>query len=232
MDRSGPDPGSPVESLRVLVASGDELLRARLRSALWRHGHAVYAEAADAKSALDAAATAGPDVCVVDTELPGTGVGAAAELARLFPEVAVVMLGDPESDVDLFGALAAGACGYLPKELPASRLPAALRRAAKGEAVLPPRLVARLIREFRERERRRTSPALRSLTVRELEVLELLSQGLTTREIAARLFVERVTVRTHVAAILRKLGVPNRHAAIRLLLEGEDALRNLNAADG
>jgi DNA-binding NarL/FixJ family response regulator len=136
------------------------------------------------------------------------------------PDTAVVMLTVSRNDRDLFDSLRAGALGYLLKDTSAERLPEALRGVLRGEAALPRQLVARLIDEFQERGRRRTSDAISKrgvrLTSREWEVLDLLCDGRTTEEIAARLFVGAVTVRSHVSAILRKLGVPNREAAVRL----------------
>ena len=117
------------------------------------------------------------------------------------------------SERDLFAALEVGACGYLTKSTDPERLAFALKRVSEGEAPLPRTLVARLIEEFQERYRR--SRTLHNLTEREKEVLELLDEGLGTAEIAARLFVARVTVRTHIASILKKLGVPDREAAVR-----------------
>ncbi len=111
--------------------------------------------------------------------------------------------------------------GYLLKDIDPARLPLALRGVLEGEAALPRRLVALLIEEFRERKRKRRVPLVGrhavELTDREWEVLQLMKQGLTTGEIAGRLFVSPVTVRTHVSAILRKLHVPSREAALELL---------------
>jgi DNA-binding NarL/FixJ family response regulator len=98
-----------------------------------------------------------------------------------------------------------------------------IRRVVAGEATLPGTLVARLVEEFRDREARRVPIAngqSARLTGREWDVLELLREGLTTAEMAQRLFVSQTTVRSHVAAVLRKLRVPDRDAAIRLLQEG------------
>jgi DNA-binding NarL/FixJ family response regulator len=107
------------------------------------------------------------------------------------------------------------------KDIDPARLPLALMGVLDGEAALPRRLVSLLIEEFRERKRRRRIPLVgrRSveLTDREWEVLELMREGASTEEIAARLFISPVTVRTHVSAILRKLHVPSREAAVELL---------------
>jgi DNA-binding NarL/FixJ family response regulator len=153
--------------------------------------------------------------------MPGDGIRAAEVIARELPETAVVMLTVSRTDSDLFDALRVGACGYLLKDIDPARLPLALHGVLEGEAALPRRLVSLLIEEFRERRRRRRIllGGRRSveLTDREWEVLELMRQGLSTEEIGTRLFISPVTVRTHVSAILRKLQVPNREAAVALL---------------
>jgi DNA-binding NarL/FixJ family response regulator len=206
---------------RVLIADDHPPTRAGVRVALERDGFVVCAEAADAMEAIDAALRERPDVCLLDIHMPGDGIHAAETIARAVPEAAVVMLTVSRLDADLFDALRVGASGYLLKDIDPMRLPLALRGVLSGEAALPRRLVTLLIEEFRERRRHRRIPLLgrRSvdLTDREWEVLELMRQGLSTEEIGARLFISPVTVRTHVASILRKLHVPTREAAVALL---------------
>jgi DNA-binding NarL/FixJ family response regulator len=153
--------------------------------------------------------------------MPGDGIRAAETISRELPETAVVMLTVSRADEDLFDALRAGASGYLLKDIDPARLPRALQGVLEGEAALPRHLVTLLIEEFRERRRRRRIPLVgrRSveLTDREWEVLDLMRDGLPTEEIAARLFISPVTVRTHVSAILRKLHVQTREDALKLL---------------
>jgi two-component system, NarL family, nitrate/nitrite response regulator NarL len=199
--------------VRVLIADGSPSERSGVRRALEDAGCAVCAEAADGPEAVDAAARDRPDLCLVDTELPGGGISTVAAILGNGAETAVVMFARSPSERDLFAALEVGACGYLTKSTDPERLAIALRRVSEGEAPLPRTLVARLIEEFQERHRRRQT--LDNLTERETEVLDLLGQGLDTADIAARLFVARVTVRTHIASILKKLGVPDREAAVR-----------------
>jgi two-component system, NarL family, nitrate/nitrite response regulator NarL len=199
--------------VRVLIADGSPSERSGVRRALEDAGCAVCAEAADGPEAVDAAARERPDLCLVDTELPGGGIPTVAAILGNDAETAVVMFARSPSERDLFAALEVGACGYLTKSTDPERLAIALRRVSEGEAPLPRTLVARLIEEFQERHRRRQT--LDNLTERETEVLDLLGQGLDTADIAARLFVARVTVRTHIASILKKLGVPDREAAVR-----------------
>jgi DNA-binding NarL/FixJ family response regulator len=207
------------EPLRVVVADDHQLTRVGVRLALERGGFKVCAEADDATSAVEAAEREQPDICLLDIQMPGSGIHAAQEIARKVPEAAVVMLTVSRSDRDLFDALRVGASGYLLKDMDPERLPLALHGVLEGEAALPRHLVALVIEEFRERGRRR--PLLKKrgvvLTDREWEVLELMSQGLTTFEIADRLFIEPVTVRTHVSAILKKLHVSSRKEALQLI---------------
>jgi DNA-binding NarL/FixJ family response regulator len=132
------------------------------------------------------------------------------------------MLATSESDADLFDGLRAGASGFLLMDTDPRRLPYALRGVLAGEAAIPRRLVARLVEEFRSQGRRRLvahGAGRAELTSREWQVLELMRDGLTTREAAARMFVSPVTVRRHLSAITSKLGVADRHAAVRLLDE-------------
>ena len=202
-------------AIRVLVADSSSATRAGLRLALQNARCSVCAEAADAPAAVDAARRERPDVCLLDAALPGGGVAAAAAITSELPDTSVVMLGNLPSTADLLAAVEAGASGYLTRDIDPDRLAVTLRGVRAGEAALSRILVGKLMDELR----RRRLPQLHGLTNRELEVLELLSEGLRTREIADRLFVARVTVRTHIASILRKLGVPDREAAVRLLDE-------------
>lgn len=181
----------------------------------------VAAEAGDATAAVAAALRERPDICLLDVRMPGGGIRATIGIVAAVPDTTVVIYTASQTDADLFDALRAGASGYLLKDTDPARLPLALLGVLRGEAALPRTLVARLIEEFRERERRRRLP-LRGrrgvdLTSREWEVLELMRQGLTTAQMAERLYVSQVTIRTHVSSILRKLRVPDRAAAIRLL---------------
>lgn len=207
------------EPLRVVIADDHQLTRVGVRLALERGGFKVCAEADDAPSAVEAAERERPDICLLDIQMPGSGIHAAEEIARKVPDAAIVMLTVSRSDRDLFDALRVGASGYLLKDMDPERLPLALNGVLEGEAALPRHLVALVIEEFRERGRRR--PLLKKrgvvLTDREWEVLELMSQGLTTFEIADRLFIEPVTVRTHVSAILKKLHVSSRKEALQLI---------------
>ena len=206
---------------RIVIADDHPSARAGIKDSLEGHGFEIVAEAGDAAAAVAAALEHQPDVVLLDVFMPGGGIAAAATIHEHAPDVAIVMLTVAADDDHLFSALRAGASGYLLKDTDPARLPAALAGVLAGEAALPRAWVARVISEFQDRTRRRV-PLLRrrsgvALTTREWEVLELLREGKTTAQAAAALGMAPVTVRTHVAAILRKLQVPDREAAFRLL---------------
>ena len=210
-------------ALRVVVADDHAPTRLGVRSALEADGFLVVADVPDAPRAVTAALEHAPDVCLLDVHMPGGGIAAAREVSRRLPGVGIVMLTASRDDDDLFEALRSGASGYLLKDMDPGRLGAALRGVLAGEAALPRGLVRKVVEELRSRPERRglrAQPATARLTDREAEVLDLLAIGLSTEQIASRLFVGQVTVRTHVSAILRKLQVPDRDAAVRLARGG------------
>jgi DNA-binding NarL/FixJ family response regulator len=217
----GPKPPSSQRLVRVLVAAANAPTRAGVRQALEADGFEIVAEVGDASVAIELAANLRPDVCLIDTLLPGNGIRAAREIAADATGPAVVMLSTSDRSEDLFDALRAGAAGYLLADTDPGRLSHALRGVLAGEAAVPRRLVSRLIDELRSQGRRRrvtTDTAMRvELTSREWEVIELVRDGLTTNQTAERLFVSPVTVRRHVSTIVQKLGVADRDAAVRAL---------------
>jgi DNA-binding NarL/FixJ family response regulator len=216
--------------LRVVIADDHSPTRAGVRLALEGHGFTVVGEAPDAFNAIRLALRERPEVCLLDIHMPGGGIAACAEIKSQVPEMKVVMLTVSRNDEDLFAALQAGASGYLLKGMDPARLPPAVRGVIEGEAALPRTLVARLIDEFRARARHGriglVRPTEHDLTSREWEVLDLMAEGLKTRQIAKRLFISETTVRRHVSSVLRKLQVEDREAAVRLVRERS---RNLNA---
>jgi DNA-binding NarL/FixJ family response regulator len=211
------------DRMRVIIADDHPPTRAGIRQALEAGGFTVCAEAGSAAEAIETALKERPDVCLLDIHMPGTGIRAAERITSQLPETVVVMLTVSQSDADLFDALLAGAAGYLLKDMDPDRLPEAVRGVLSGEAALPRPLMARVLEEFRVREGRKRLRVFGDrrggLTSREWEVLQLLRDGLSTSDIAKRLFVSPVTVRTHVSAILKKLRVPDREAAIKLFDE-------------
>ena len=204
--------------LRVVIADDHPPTRAFWREALERDGCVVVAEARDAPRAVAAAKEHRPDVCLLDIHMPGNGISAAAAITEALPDTPVVMLTASEDDEDLYAALRAGASGYLPKTMDPDRLPNALRGVLAGEVAMPRWLVLKVVEQFRESPRVVPRRRASALTSREAEILALMSNGLTTGEIAKHLFVAPVTVRTHISTIVKKLRVPDREAAVRLSL--------------
>jgi DNA-binding NarL/FixJ family response regulator len=182
----------------------------------------VCAEASTADAAVDLALHEGPDICLLDINMPGNGISAAARISALLPGASIVMLTVSRQDSDLFDALRAGASGYLLKDLSEQQLVGNLKRVLAGEACLPGTLVVKLVDEFRGREERKIQLERDRevrLTTREWEVLERMRAGSGTAEIAESLSISASTVRSHVSAILRKLRVRNRKAVFDRLEE-------------
>jgi DNA-binding NarL/FixJ family response regulator len=213
---------------RVLIADDHVPTRLSIRVALEGDGFVVCAEEATASGAVAAALRDPPDLCLLEVEMPGGGIEAAATIRATLSKTPVVMLSRSDDDDDVFAALQAGASGYLLKGMNPSRLGPTLVGVMRGEAALPRELTARLIREFRARTRRETALVRRGkneLTRREWEVLDCLCEGLSTRRTAERLFISQTTVRRHVSSILGKLEVGSRQAAVDLVAQRS---RNLN----
>jgi len=206
---------------RVLVADDHAPTRDDVRAAVEADPRfTVVAVAGDAAEAIQAALRERPDVALLDMRMPGSGAAAAWEITARLPGTRAVMLTVSRSDEDLFAALRAGASGYLLKDMPFEAIADELALVLDGRVALPPEVVTRLVEEFRDSAPRRRAligqRAGAQLTSREWQVLDFLRQGLSTGEIAGRLFVSPATVRSHVAAVLRKLRVPDRESAIRL----------------
>ena len=139
----------------MLIADDHPMTRVGVRLALERGGFEICAEVDDGPAAVEAAERERPDVCLLDIQMPGSGIRAAEEIAQKVPDSAIVMLTVSRRDADLFDALRVGASGYLLKDTDPERLPLALRGVLDGEAALPRHLVALVIAEFRERGRGR-----------------------------------------------------------------------------
>jgi DNA-binding NarL/FixJ family response regulator len=208
------------ERIRVLIADDHEPTREDVRFALEQDDRfEICAEASDAPGAVQAALRVRPDVCLLDINMPGSGVAAAHEMRGRLPRTKVVMLTVSRDDRDLFSSLRAGASGYLLKEMDARQLPRALKSVLEGEVALPRALVGRVIEEFRDRSAHRRRPlasgAEAQLTSREWQILDLLREERSTAQIAKRLVLSPVTVRTHVNSIMKKLQVRDREDLVR-----------------
>jgi two-component system, NarL family, nitrate/nitrite response regulator NarL len=209
---------------RVLIADDHAPTRDELRRVLEQDGRfAVVAEASNAFGAIEDAVREQPDVCLLDVQMPGGGIAATWEISGRIPQTKVVIFTVSADSRTLLTALRAGAHGYLLKDMDTDRLPHALHDVLLGETAMPRRLVAELIDEFRDRGPRRRGIVAHGpesqLTSREWQVLDLLRQELGTSEIARRLVLSPITVRTHVNSILRKLRVPDRATLVRELAD-------------
>jgi DNA-binding NarL/FixJ family response regulator len=206
--------------VRVLLVDDDDLMRAGLRAVLASDpAIEVVGEAADGRVATDRVRALRPDVVLMDVRMPDLdGISATREVLAASPEVKVVIVTTFEQDDYVFGALAAGASGFLLKRTKPEELIAAIHTIAAGDSLLSPS-VTRTVIDRMARTHSRTAGAderrLEELTPREREVLELIARGLSNSEIARALVIEDSTVKTHVKRILMKLRVRDRvHAVI------------------
>jgi DNA-binding NarL/FixJ family response regulator len=200
--------------IRVLVVDDEPLVRQGLRMVL-EHGGGlqVVAEAEHGLAALRELDRHDVDVALLDIRMPEMdGIEAARRITARPSGPVVVMLTTFSDDSLIVGAIRAGASGYLLKSMPPEEIRAAVRDAASGRTSMAPSLVDRLVKEYAAR-RVEPSPALQQLTGREVDVLREIAGGLSNQEIGAKLFVSEGTVKTHVAAILRKLGLRDRTQA-------------------
>ena len=207
-------------SIRLLIVDDQELVRTGFRLFLETQDDLdVVGEAGDGEEAIELAQDLRPDVILMDIRMPRMdGVEATARLtaSRLTPPPRVLVLTTFDLDEYVFGALRAGAAGFLLKDAPRERLVEAIRVVHAGEALLSPSITRRLVEDFAAR----TDPLepsaalLEELTPREHEVLVLVARGLSNGEIAKRLVVTEATVKSHVGSLLMKLGLRDRVQAV------------------
>jgi DNA-binding NarL/FixJ family response regulator len=200
--------------IRVLIADDQTLLRGSLRLLLDSQADmTVVGEAADGNEAVALAARELPDVVLMDIRMPDLdGLAATRTIAQDHPQVRVLVLTTFDLDEYVYGALRAGASGFLLKDTPPPDLVAAIRVVAAGEALLAPGITKRLIEEFARipEPGHRPTTELSMITDREKDVLALVGRGLTNQEIATRLTLSPATVKTHISRLLTKLGARDR----------------------
>jgi DNA-binding NarL/FixJ family response regulator len=212
-------------SISVLLADDQPLLRRGFRMILEAEGDiTVVAEAGNGEEAVDLARRHGPDVVLMDIRMPGTdGIEATRRIAAADARVRVLILTTFDLDEYAFGALRAGASGFLLKDVRPVELVAAIRTVAAGDAVIAPRVTRRLLEEYAQvlpvSGLSQRYPQLSALTEREREVLVAVARGLSNTEIAASLFVSEATVKSHVGRILAKLGLRDRVQVVVLAYE-------------
>ncbi len=207
--------------MKIMIVDDHEVVRLGLRGLLERQpGWQVVAEAATADEAVNRAREHRPDVVVMDIRLAGSsGIDACRQIISQMPEVRVIMLTSYAEDELLFDAIAAGAAGYVLKQIGSDELVRAIETVGRGEALLDPSLTRRVLAKVREAARKEAFAAFADLTEQELRVLALISEGKTNREIAEALYLGEGTVRNYVSNILGKLGVSNRAEAAAYAVE-------------
>ncbi|MET9873784.1 response regulator transcription factor [Actinacidiphila glaucinigra] len=200
--------------IRVFLVDDHEVVRRGLHDLLDAEPDIeVAGEAGTVDHALARAPALRPDVAILDVRLPdGDGIGVCRELRSRMPGLACLMLTSFDDDDALLDAIMAGAAGYVLKQIKGSDLVSAVRTVASGQSMLDPATTARLMNSLREQEQppEPQDEALAGLTPREREILELIGEGLTNRQIGERLFLSEKTVKNHISRMLGKLGVERR----------------------
>jgi DNA-binding NarL/FixJ family response regulator len=214
-------------TISVLLADDQPLLRRGFRMIIEAEEDlTVTAEASDGDEAIECARRNPPDVVLTDIRMPGCdGIEATRRIIAASPEIRVLVLTTFDLDEYAFGALRAGASGFLLKDVHPAELVTAIRTVAAGNAVVSPRVTRRLLEEYAQlptvpaAQRADRFPRLSSLTDREGEVLTAVARGLSNAEIAGSLYVSETTVKSHVGRILAKLGLRDRVQIVVLAYE-------------
>ena len=205
---SGQDP------IRVFLLDDHEVVRRGLTDLLDAEPHiSVVGDAGNVEHALARGPALRPDVAVLDVRLPdGDGISVCRELRSQMPELACLMLTSFDDEEALLDAIMAGAAGYVLKQIKGSDLVSAVRTVASGQSMLDPATTARLMSRLRAdpAEEPALAPELASLSPRERDILALIGDGLTNREIGKKLYLSEKTVKNHISRLLAKLGVQRR----------------------
>ena len=216
---------APAPAIRVLLVDDQSLFRRAIASLIDAQGDmTVVGQADDGRAGLAMVAEHGPDVVLLDMEMPVMdGLETARAITAQHPGTSVVMLTVNDDDEHFLGAIHAGAQGYLLKDLHPAELFDQIRTAVRGQTPISPALLPRLLEHVRRSEPPAAAPEHdgpeRLLSERELEILRLAAEGLSNREIGRRLFITEGTVKNHVHNALRKLGLENRVQATAFLVE-------------
>ena len=199
-------------AIRVYVVDDHEVVRRGLRELLEDEGIDVVGASGSAVEATRRITALRPDVAILDGRLPdGSGIDVCRDLRSRDPGIACLILTGYDDDAALFGAIMAGAAGYILKNIAGTDLVDAVRRVSTGQSLLDPELTARVLARLREGPDE--DPRLRTLTTQERKILLLIGEGLTNRQIGERLFLAEKTVKNYVSAVLGKLGMARRTQA-------------------
>ncbi|MFF5361978.1 response regulator [Streptomyces scabiei] len=220
-----PGPDGPI---RVFLLDDHEVVRRGVRDLLNDEPDiSVTGEAGTVEQALVRVPALRPQVAVLDVRLPdGDGITVCRELRSRMPELACLMLTSFDDEEALLDSIMAGASGYVLKQIRGSDLVSAVRTVAAGQSLLDPSATARLMARLRQGPQEEREPeALPGLTGREREILALIGEGLTNRQIGQRLFLAEKTVKNHISRLLAKLGVERRVQAAVIATQAEDRLR-------
>ena len=210
--------GQAGRPIRVMIADDHALFRHGLKIVLDAESDLeVVAEASDGEEAVSRAEEATPNIILMDVRMPKlSGIDAAARLKQSLPASKVVMLTVSDDEQDLFEAIKAGASGYLLKEIEPAEVARAIRQIHAGQSLLSPSMASKLLTEFATMTKRAEERSFEAprLTEREMEVLKLVAQGLSNREIAKQLYISENTVKNHIRNILEKLHLHSRMEAV------------------
>ncbi|MFE7761032.1 response regulator [Streptomyces sp. NPDC057438] len=225
-DSERPGPDNPI---RVFLLDDHEVVRRGVHDLLNDEPDiTVIGEAANVEQALVRVPALRPQVAVLDVRLPdGDGVTVCRELRSQMPELACLMLTSFDDEEALLDSIMAGASGYVLKQIQGSDLVSAVRTVARGQSLLDPSATAQLMARLRQgQEPEPETDALPGLTDREREILALIGEGLTNRQIGQRLYLAEKTVKNHISRLLAKLGVERRIQAAVIATQAQDRLRH------
>jgi DNA-binding NarL/FixJ family response regulator len=213
--------GSVDGSVAVIVGEPRPLMRVALSRCLAEHGFSVRGEGVDAAAMIKLALDEQPELCLLAGDLPGGAITAIVAIRSAVPQTEIVVVTERESVDEAFECVRMGAAGYLSKDIPYDALPRALRGLLRGEAAVSRSMMGQLLATIRDRGRNGlvlgAGDRSAELTLREAQVLRLLSHGSSTADIARALSISPITARRHCGEIRRKLGARDRAAVVALV---------------